>query len=571
MFLRRINLLLTATMVAGLMLLGGTAHAQNNPKILRIASTVEPPILIDYFDSGAAFLPMRIFMQPQWAKLPDGTVVPTLIDELPSEQNGGISQNPDGKSVIKFRIADWAVWSDGQPIVADDFKLVFDVATDGLSNLRASYRFIYGAKVDSITQGATDKDVVITFAGPQPEWANAWIPPLPAHVLRAPYEAAVKDHKGMDTMTDYLRAPTVGNGPYVFAEWQPGQFVRFTRNPKYWKTPYFDEVVLSFYPDTNVVKQLLASGETDLSAFDIPFLQAYDLVNQNPNAVQLQTPFEGERVELQMNQGPKGFPALKDVNVRKAIEMGIDRQYIIDNLYDGKTEVPHSYWDGTAWYNPNTPFVGYDPDGAKALLRQAGWYDDTGDGVAKSHAVTGVADGTPLVLRAATLNSTDSSEFESTLLTVQDMLAKIGVKMSIETFSLATFYAPVNVGGPWSTGSHDLYLMHWATGVDTINQFQEYACNDIPSDQNPGGVNASQFCDPQIDKDWKVLYTAMSPDDRQNAVNDIQNIIADNVYTIYMVKRTSAILINKTIQGFVWGGFAGNPLISLADMSRTAS
>src|ERR1700730_1625655 len=180
--LRRVNVLLTAAMLAALMFVGGTVQAQNNPKILRIASTEEPPILIDYFDVGPAFLPMGIFMQPQWAKLPDGKVAPTLIDELPSEQNGGLSQTADGKSVIKFRIADWAVWSDGQPIVADDFRLVFDVASDGVSNLRASYRFIYGAKVESITQGTTPKDVVITFAGPQPEWANAWILPLPAHV-----------------------------------------------------------------------------------------------------------------------------------------------------------------------------------------------------------------------------------------------------------------------------------------------------------------------------------------------------------------------------------------------------
>jgi len=558
--------------MAALVVPGAAVHAQNNPKVFRIASTEEPPILIDYFDVGPAFLPMRIFMQPQWAKLPDGTVVPTLIDELPSEQNGGLSQTADGKSVIKFRIADWAVWSDGQPIVADDFKLVFDVATDGVSNLRASYRFIYGAKVESIAQGATDKDVVITFAGPQPEWANAWILPLPAHVLRAPYEALLKDHKGMDTMVDWLRAPTVGNGPYVFAEWQSGQFVRFTRNPKYWKTPYFDEVVVSFYPDANVLKQLLASGDSDFNAFDIPFLQAYDLANQNPNTVQLQTPFEGERVELEMNQGPKGFPALKDLNVRKAIEMGIDRQYIVDNLYDGKTEVPHSYWDGTAWYNPNTPFFGYDPDGAKNLLRQAGWYDDTGDGVAKAHGVAGVDDGTPLVLKAATLASTDSSEYENTLLTVQEMLGKIGVKISgIDTFNLGVFYGPVSSGGPYATGAYDLYLMHWATGVDTINQFQLYGCADIPSDRNPGGENGSQFCDPEIDQNWKLLGTAMNPDDRQNAVNQIQNIIADKVYTIYMVKRTTALVLNKNIQGFVWGGFAGNPLISLADMTRAGS
>jgi peptide/nickel transport system substrate-binding protein len=271
-----------------------------------------------------------------------------------------------------------------------------------------------------------------------------------------------------------------------------------------------------------------------------------------------------------MNLGPKGFAGLRDANVRKAIEMGIDRQYIVDNLYDGKTTVPHSYWDGTAWYYKDTPYFGYDPDGARALLKQAGWSDDNGDGVVESHGVAGVPDGTPFVLKAATLAATDSSEYENTLLTVQDMLSKIGVKIaSTETYDLGVFYSSVTSGGPWASGADDLYLLHWATGVDTINQFQLYACDAIPSEQNPGGINASQICNPQIDADWKLLGTAMNADDRQNAANRIQTTIGDQVLTIYMAARPSAVILNKDIQGFNWGGFAGNPLISLADMKRS--
>src|ERR1700716_409527 len=98
MMRNNVRLLLGGMLIAALMLPGGAVRAQNNPKVLRFATTVEPPILIDYFDGGPAFLPMRIFMQPQWAKMMDGKVVPTLVDELPSEQNGGLSQTADGKS-----------------------------------------------------------------------------------------------------------------------------------------------------------------------------------------------------------------------------------------------------------------------------------------------------------------------------------------------------------------------------------------------------------------------------------------------------------------------------------------
>src|SRR5262249_15994289 len=264
----------------------------NNPKVLRIALTTEPPALLDYFDSGASYQVTRIYMQPQWGTLPDGSVKPILVDQLPTTENGGLSQTADGNTVIKFKIADWPVWSDGQAIVGDDFKFVYDVATDGVSNFLPAF-FVKGAKVISIAQGATDKDVVMTFGQPLPHWMNAGLAPLPAHVLRAPYEAALKNHKGMDTMVDYLRAPTVGDGPFVFAEWKPGQYVRFTRNTKYWKTPYFDEVVVSFYSDYHVIEQLLASGDSDLT-LDIPFLEADELVKKNPNTLQLKAVFGGE-------------------------------------------------------------------------------------------------------------------------------------------------------------------------------------------------------------------------------------------------------------------------------------
>jgi ABC-type transport system substrate-binding protein len=190
--------------------------------------------------------------------------------------------------------------------------------------------------------------------------------------------------------------------------------------------------------------------------------------------------------------------------------------------------------------------------------------------VVSAHGVAGVADGTPFVVRAATLASSDSSEYENSLLVVQDMLAKIGIKIaSIDKYDLGVFYSSLSSGGPYTTGAADLYLLHWSTGVDTINQFQLYACSAIPTEQNPAGFNGSQICNSEVDQLWNVLGTSMSADERQNAVDRIQNIIADQVLTIYLAKLPNGMLLNKNIQGFVWGGFAGNPLISLADMTRS--
>ena len=60
----------------------------------------------------------------------------------------------------------------------------------------------------------------------------------------------------------------------------------------------------------------------------------------------------------------------------------------------------------------------------------------------------------------------------------------------------------------------------------------------------------------------------MSADERQNAANDIQKIIADNVYTIFLANEPMPIVLNKSIRGYRWGGWTGAPWISLNDMTR---
>jgi peptide/nickel transport system substrate-binding protein len=564
--MKRSRVLVVTVLIAVFALLIGGVQAQD-ANVFRFAVTQEPGVLIDYFsDLGISWSIMRVYAQPQWGTMPDGTVVGTLIDELPSTENGGLSQTEDGKTVVKFTIADWAVWSDGTPITAADFILVYDVATDGVSNV-LSFRFVNGATLDSVAQGATDKEVVITFAQSQPDWTSASIVPLPAHILREPYEAALTENKGMDTLVDYLRAPTVGNGPFVFAEWQSGSFIRFTRNENYWKTPYFDEVVISFYPDNNVIEQLLIAGETD-ATFAIPFLQAVALVNNNPS-LQLQTSFSGGRMELRINMGPEGFPALKDVNVRKALEMGIDRQFIVDNLYDGQTKVPRSFWDDTPWFFEGTPVIGYDEAGAIALLAEAGWSDDDGDGVVEAHGVEGVEDGTPFILTGATYAGGGFTEYQDVLLTVQDMLSKIGVLVeTINLYEVNVMHSTLTSGSPYALGADDLYVQGWGVGVETIDQLELYACDAIPTDENPSGWNGVHICSEEMDNLWDVLGTSLDPAERQEAANQIQTIMAEEVLTIYTVNLNDAFVLNGNIEGFEWGG-GGTPWIKLADLSRS--
>ena len=64
-----------------------------------------------------------------------------------------------------------------------------------------------------------------------------------------------------------------------------------------------------------------------------------------------------------------GFCPFKDLRVRKAITLGINRQAFVDSLLDGKTTVPATQWPNSAWTNTSLTPDAYDPEAAKALAR----------------------------------------------------------------------------------------------------------------------------------------------------------------------------------------------------------
>ena len=528
----------------------GAASGQEERRVLRLAYTQEPPILFDYFsDLGVAWNLMRIHSLPPWGRDGTGAVVGKLVDELPSEENGGVVHNlEDGKTIVSFTLADWAIWSDGTPITAADFELVFDVSQDGLSNM-LEFRFVNGAALDSVTQGETEKDVIITFTFLQPDWTTATFVPLPNHLLREDYEAALAEGRGMDTM-DWLRAPVVSNGPFRFAEWDSGSFIRYTRNENYAGDVWFDDVVISFYPDNTVIKQLLVNGETDWT-FAIPILEAQELVAENSEVLALDTFFSGGRMELRFNQGPNAHPALRDSRVRQALSMAIDRQFIVDELYDGNTAIPRSFWDGTPWFYEDTPQIAYDPEGALALLEEAGWYDD-GSGAITSHGVEGVEDGTELALTSATYAGGGFTQYQDVLLVAQDMLSEIGIDVTITHYAVNVIHAPFSTDSPYATGKHDLYVQGWGVGTSTIDQLELWSCASIPSEENDTGWNGIHACYPEMDDLWDVLGTALSADERQEAANQIQTLMAEEAFTLFVVNLLPALTFNAQLENVSW-------------------
>jgi peptide/nickel transport system substrate-binding protein len=451
----------------------------------------------------------QMYLHWAWEFDENNEPFPRLVTEIPSAENGGISA--DGR-VITMKLRDDIKWSDGTPVTADDFIFTWEMAVSPSNTVATAYPY---DMIESVT-APDPQTVVTTFTDPFAPWlATLWHGILPAHILRPVYEA-----DGTIDNADWLRAPTVGMGPFVFAEWESGSYARFVRNENYWGTPAkLDEIFIRFVPDDASQVAALKAGDADMGTFisyaDVPALKDAGLnIVVEPNGY-------SEWMFFMVNE-EKGHPALLDVNVRKAIALAIDRESIVRDLLLGLPKVPASFWDALPYYN-NPPLVNYpyDPDQAKALLDAAGWVDANGDGVREK-------DGVDLEISHAT---TIREVRQDTQAILQQDLAAVGIKLDILPVDDTLYFASYADNGPAARGEYD--IQEWSDGpLFPDPDLYYWLCDQIPTDENPTGENWFYICDEELDSLIKLQATQVNAVERQKTISKINQLFYDKVYII---------------------------------------
>jgi len=170
--------------------------------------------------------------------------------------------------------------------------------------------------------------------------------------------------------TEFLRNP-VGTGPFKFVEWIKDDRIVLEKNENYWDKsggPYLDKLVFRTIPENSVRFLELKAGNIHICQFpnpaDIP------LAKQDPNLKLVSQPG--------MNIGYLSFNHTKklwqNIHMRRAIVYAINRQAIVDNIYQGMGQVAKNPIPPTMWgYNDEIEDFPYDPEKAKLELAEAGY------------------------------------------------------------------------------------------------------------------------------------------------------------------------------------------------------
>jgi peptide/nickel transport system substrate-binding protein len=465
--------------------------------------------------------------------------VPDLAKEIPSAANGGISA--DGLT-ITWHLKDGLKWSDGQPLTSKDlvydWKAQVDPANAPISRLDWS-------SVDSIDT-PDDTTAVVHFKTLDPGWYKLWADGpntgnavFPAHMLEG--------HTGLEKDPE-IHSPTVVAGPFMIQEWVAGDHMILVPNPNYYgNKPKVDQINIKFVPDPETALAALKTGDVDFvpdfAESDIPTLQALEPTQHL--RVDATPEFEHMLFNLGItnstakdasgkvigNSDIAGFCPFKDVNVRKAIMLGTNRQQYVDTLLFGKTTVPASLWPNSPWYNTSLTPYPYDPDQANSLLDAAG-YKAGADGIR-----AGTCDGKPVKFSIG-LETTVKQLRQDYQAAIQADLKKIGIEVKPLATPSGTFFGSYSEGANMPLGKFDMaiYTTGFYPDPDASDQF---GCAYVTSKASPSGANNYHTCIPEMDALFAQGLVSADPATRKIAYDAIQKYQYDNVIMIPLYARAN--------------------------------
>jgi len=462
---------------------------------------------------------------------------------------------PMDQIVAEFHIRSDVNWSDGEPVTAADSVFSFEidqhVDTPTLktqADRTASYQALDPNTVSwSGIPGYVDSEY----------FSNFWSP-LPMHQLGELLPAELL------TANETNRSP-LGWGPYVIEEWRPGNDIRMSRNPTYFRSgegmPAFETLLFRFLEGTPPagIEQLLTS-ECDVldesaiaDALDILVLDTEALSElqrlSNSGIISLASTAGAEMERLDFGLEPLSSSGPQtDLQFRTALASCIDREGMAQQLLLGLTDVPETYLPPShPLYASEGSEIDYDPEMAGEILDELGWVDHDADAQTPrvSNGVGGVREGIELSIQFLT---TPDGLHQEVAERVQNDLRQCGIALETE------FVSQIELFEPWPDGpafGRNFETIGWAWPAWVSPLCEMFHSAEMPSAAAPLGVNAAGFSSSEYDVACGLLLHSLpeSPEYKQ-AAQETQQILAESLASIPLYMRPRIIAHREGICGF---------------------
>jgi peptide/nickel transport system substrate-binding protein len=438
-----------------------------------------------------------------------------LLNFSPSDLTAGTSGiangcTPDAEfKVWTCDIKQGLKWSDGEPLTAADVMFSFNFV---INNKIPQYKSYFA----SHPTFSTPDDHTLVWTSPEPTFA----PEMPPWVYIVPeHDWAQYDGKPLKEIRAVKGMDTAVSGPFKLTQWTPGQGWTLTKNPYFrGPDPTIDRIDYRVYTNGEAMIQALKNGEIDIADGLEPGLIASI---GNSQDITVQKVVSDWWLNLAFNFGGQPgskytpLPALHDHTVREAIEMAIDKNAIVNKVYQGAATPGDTIVRpaSTFWHLdiPADQEIPFDPQQANDMLDQAGYKDTNGDGI-REDPNNG---GQPLVMNMPA--STDTTGAEQAGELIVGFLKQIGIKVNLEpaTDSKMNDY--------WYSGNFDAYIWYWSGDPDPNYQLFVFTSDQCGAWEDGCWKNA------QFDQLYQQQNKEMDQTARQALVKQAQQVAYDDI------------------------------------------
>lgn len=363
-------------------------------------------------------------------------------------------------------------FSDGEPLTAEDVVYTYDTASKSgsvvdLSNLE---------KVEAVD----DYTIQFTLKEPQSSFV---------HTLAT--TGIVPKHRHDE---NYAENP-IGSGPFKFLQWDKGQQLIVEVNPEYYgQKPYFKKITFLFLGEDGAFAAAKA-GQVDIAAIPATFskqevagMKLVNLTSVDNRGILFPYVPSGEKTE---DGFPIGNDVTADIAIRKAINIAIDRQGLVDGILEGYGTPAYSVCDGMPWWNPDTIIEDNNLEEAKRILEEAGWRDNDGDGILEKAS---------LKAEFTILYPASDQTRQSLAIATADMMKPLGIDVKVE-------------GKSWDELEKMMYanavLFGWGS-YDPLEMYNLYSSETA----GIGYYNTGYYANPKVDE---YMHKALSATTEEEA------------------------------------------------------
>ncbi|CAI8730711.1 MULTISPECIES: ABC transporter substrate-binding protein [Pseudomonas] len=379
-------------------------------------------------------------------------------------------------------------------------------------------------KVDDHTVKFTLKDVDAAFIQ---NMAMSF-----ASIQSAEYAAQLlKEGKAAD-----INQKPVGTGPFVFKSYQKDSNIRYTGNKDYWKPDdvKIDNLIFAITTDPSVRIQKLKKNECQVTLFPRPAdLKALkeDKSLKMPEQAGFNLGYIAYNVMDKIKGDDKPNP-MSQLKVRQAMDMAVNKQQIIDSVYQGAGQLAVNAMPPTQWsYDTTIKDAKYDPEKAKELLKEAG-----------------VKEGTEIVLWAMPVQRPYNPNAKLMAEMLQSDWAKIGLKVKIQSYEWGE-YIKRSKGG-----ENGAMLIGWSgDNGDPDNWLNVlFGCDSLE------GNNFSKWCDKKFDDIVKQAKRTSDQGKRTELYKQAQHVLKDAVPMTPIAHSTVFQPMRANVQDFKISPFGLN-------------